>query len=51
LALGTQPSGVKGALEILGESIGPCRSPVGPLTPASQQKMRAALLQAGLLAK
>jgi 4-hydroxy-tetrahydrodipicolinate synthase len=49
LALGTQPSGVKGALDILGESIGPCRSPVGPLSQAALRKMRAALLQAGLL--
>jgi len=49
LTLGTAPSGVKGALDLLGESIGPCRSPVGPLTPANQQKMRAALLAAGLL--
>ena len=49
LTLGTAPTGVKGALELLGESIGPCRSPVAPLTPAAQQKMRAALTQAGLL--
>jgi len=32
LTLGTAPTGVKGALELLGESIGPCRSPVAPLT-------------------
>jgi 4-hydroxy-tetrahydrodipicolinate synthase len=49
LTLGTAPTGVKGALDILGESIGPCRSPVGPLTAASQQKMRAALVAAGLM--
>jgi 4-hydroxy-tetrahydrodipicolinate synthase len=49
LALGTAPAGVKGALDLLGESIGPCRSPVGPLTPAAQQKMRTALIAAGLL--
>ncbi len=49
LTLGTAPSGVKGALDLLGESIGPCRSPVSPLTPAQQQKMRAALTAAGLL--
>src|SRR5207249_4640787 len=49
LTLGTAPTGVKGALELLGESIGPCRSPVAPLTPAAQQKMWAALTQAGLL--
>jgi 4-hydroxy-tetrahydrodipicolinate synthase len=49
LMLGTAPSGVKGALDLLGESIGPCRSPVGPLSPASQQKMKAALVAAGML--
>jgi 4-hydroxy-tetrahydrodipicolinate synthase len=49
LTLGTAPTGVKGALDLLGESIGPCRSPVGPLTPAAQQKMRTALTAAGLL--
>jgi 4-hydroxy-tetrahydrodipicolinate synthase len=49
LTLGTAPTGVKGALELLGESIGPCRSPVSPLTPAAQQKMRTALIAAGLL--
>jgi 4-hydroxy-tetrahydrodipicolinate synthase len=49
LMLGTAPSGVKGALDLLGESIGPCRSPVGPLSPTSQQKMKAALVAAGML--
>jgi 4-hydroxy-tetrahydrodipicolinate synthase len=49
LALGTAPTGVKGALELMGESIGPCRSPVGPLTAAGQLKMRAALVAAGLI--
>jgi 4-hydroxy-tetrahydrodipicolinate synthase len=33
LTLGTAPGGVKAALELLGMSIGPCRSPVGPLWP------------------
>lgn len=49
LGLGTAPGGVKAALEILGRSLGPCRSPVGPLPPDKQQKMRAVLQQAGLL--
>ncbi|HXG09661.1 MAG TPA: 4-hydroxy-tetrahydrodipicolinate synthase [Gemmataceae bacterium] len=49
LTLGTAPGGVKAALALLGEPIGPCRSPVAPLPPDKQQKMRAALQQAGLL--
>jgi 4-hydroxy-tetrahydrodipicolinate synthase len=49
LALGTQPSGVKGALAVLGKSIGPCRSPVAMLPPDKQEKMRAVLRQVGLL--
>jgi dihydrodipicolinate synthase/N-acetylneuraminate lyase len=49
VVLGTAPSAVKAALEMLGESIGPCRSPVAPLTPANQLKLRAALAGAGLL--
>jgi 4-hydroxy-tetrahydrodipicolinate synthase len=49
LTLGTAPGGVKAALALLGRSIGPCRAPVGPLSPDKQEKMRAALRQAGLL--
>src|SRR5262245_34932869 len=49
LTLGTAPGGVKAALALLGTPIGPCRSPVGPLPPDKQQKMRAALKEAGLL--
>jgi 4-hydroxy-tetrahydrodipicolinate synthase len=51
LALGlcTQPGAVKAALEMLGMSIGPCRSPVSGLPPEKQPKMRAALQAAGLL--
>jgi 4-hydroxy-tetrahydrodipicolinate synthase len=49
LTLGTAPGGVKAALELMGLSIGPCRSPVSGLTPANQQKMRAALTEAGML--
>lgn len=51
LGLGTAPGGVKAALALMGKSIGPSRSPVAPLTPDKQQKMRAVLEQAGLLAK
>jgi 4-hydroxy-tetrahydrodipicolinate synthase len=49
LTLGTSPGGVKAALAMLGLSIGPSRAPVGPLSPEKQQKMRAALEEAGLL--
>ncbi len=49
LTLGTAPGGVKAALQVLGMSIGPCRSPVGPLPADKQEKMRAALKEAGLL--
>jgi 4-hydroxy-tetrahydrodipicolinate synthase len=49
LTLGTAPGGVKAALALLGLSIGPSRSPVAPLSPDKQQKMRAALEQGGLL--
>jgi 4-hydroxy-tetrahydrodipicolinate synthase len=51
LTLGTAPGGVKAALDLLGRSIGPSRSPVAPLSPDKLQKMRAALQQAGLLEK
>jgi 4-hydroxy-tetrahydrodipicolinate synthase len=49
LTLGTAPGGVKAALQMLGMSIGPCRSPVGPLPPDKMQKMKTALQSAGLL--
>jgi 4-hydroxy-tetrahydrodipicolinate synthase len=49
--LGTAPGGVKAALELMGLSIGPSRSPVSPLLPEKKEKMRAALEQAGLLGK
>jgi 4-hydroxy-tetrahydrodipicolinate synthase len=48
LALGTAPGGVKAALAMLGMSLGPSRSPVAPLTPEMQQRMKAALAEAGL---
>ena len=40
---------MKAALAMLGMSLGPSRSPVGPLSAEKQQKMRAALMAAGLL--
>jgi len=48
LTLGTAPGGVKAALALLGMSIGPSRAPVAPLPQDKEQKMRAALAQAGL---
>jgi 4-hydroxy-tetrahydrodipicolinate synthase len=49
LSLGTAPGGVKAALALLGLPLGPSRAPVGPLSPEKQEKMRAALEEAGLL--
>jgi 4-hydroxy-tetrahydrodipicolinate synthase len=49
LTIGTPPGGVKAALALLGKSLGPSRSPVAPLTPDKEHKMRAALKEAGLL--
>lgn len=49
LSLGTPPSGVKAALDLMGLSIGPCRAPVGPLPPDKLHRMREILKQAGLI--
>jgi 4-hydroxy-tetrahydrodipicolinate synthase len=49
LNLGTAPGGVKAALALLGQSLGPSRAPVGTLTPEKQQKMAAALTEARLM--
>ncbi len=49
LALGTAPGGVKAALALLGMSIGPSRAPVGSLPPDKLPKMKAALMEMGLL--
>jgi 4-hydroxy-tetrahydrodipicolinate synthase len=49
LALSTAPGGVKAALELLGMSIGPSRSPIAPLSAEKRSRMRAALVEAGLL--
>jgi 4-hydroxy-tetrahydrodipicolinate synthase len=49
LGLGTVPGGVKAALHLMGKSLGPCRSPVGPLSPENEQKMKSVLKAAGLM--
>ena len=49
LTLGTAPGGVKAALQVLGMSIGPSRSPVAPLPADKMQKMKAVLQAAGLI--
>ena len=49
LTLGTAPGGVKAALQVLGMSIGPSRSPVAPLPADKMLKMREALKSAGLI--
>src|SRR5438093_2779698 len=48
LNLGTAPGGVKAALDLLGMSLGPSRSPIAPLSPEKREKMRLALEQVGL---
>jgi 4-hydroxy-tetrahydrodipicolinate synthase len=49
LNLCTAPGGVKAALHLLGQSIGPSRAPVAPLAADKAPRMRAALQEAGLL--
>jgi 4-hydroxy-tetrahydrodipicolinate synthase len=49
LNLCTPPGAVKAALDMLGLSIGPCRSPVSGILPERAPKMREALQAAGLL--
>jgi 4-hydroxy-tetrahydrodipicolinate synthase len=49
LTLGTAPGTVKAAMNMLGMQVGPSRSPIGPLSPEKQQKLRAVLIAAGLL--
>lgn len=48
LNLCTPPGGVKAALALLGESIGPCRAPIAPLDPSKKPAMEKALREAGL---
>src|SRR5215472_9565736 len=49
LTLCTPPGAVKAALEIMGMSLGPCRSPVAGLAADRVARMKAALQAAGLL--
>ena len=49
LALGTAPGGVKTGLDLIGQSVGPCRSPVAPWKGERLEKMRALLQEGGLL--
>jgi 4-hydroxy-tetrahydrodipicolinate synthase len=49
LTLGTPPGAVKAALEVLGLSLGPCRSPVSGLAADKLPKMKSALRAAGLI--
>lgn len=51
LSLCTAPGAVKAALQLLGMSIGPCRSPVAGLASDKQTRMRSALEAAGLLSR
>jgi 4-hydroxy-tetrahydrodipicolinate synthase len=47
--LGTQPGGVKAALELMGMSIGPSRAPIAPLTSDKKLKLRNVLEKMELL--
>ena len=49
LTLGTAPGTVKAAMNLLGLNVGPSRSPIGPLAPDKQQKLKGILQQAGLM--
>jgi 4-hydroxy-tetrahydrodipicolinate synthase len=49
LTLGTAPGAVKVAMRLIGQSAGPARSPLGPLTPANEEKMKNVLRSCGLV--
>jgi 2-dehydro-3-deoxy-D-pentonate aldolase len=49
LAIGTAPGAIKAAMNVLGMNIGPSRSPIAPLTPDKQEKLRGILKQMGLM--
>lgn len=49
--IGTFPAVIKESLEMLGIEAGPCMEPVGPMTAAEREKLRAVLVQMGLLKK
>ena len=47
--IGTFPAVIKESLELLGIEAGPCMDPVGPMNEAEREKLRAVLVQMGLL--
>jgi 4-hydroxy-tetrahydrodipicolinate synthase len=49
LAVGTAPGPIKAAMNLLGLEVGPSRSPLAPLTPEKQEKLRGILRQMNLL--
>jgi len=49
LTLGTAPGPVKIAMKLIGQDVGPSRSPLGPLAGEKLEKMKALLKQAGIL--
>jgi len=49
LTLGTAPGPVKVAMKLIGQDVGPGRSPLGPLAPDKLQKMKEVLQKSGLL--
>jgi 4-hydroxy-tetrahydrodipicolinate synthase len=49
LTLGTAPGPVKVAMKLIGQDVGPSRSPLGPLAADKLEKMKAVLKQAGLM--
>lgn len=49
--IGTFPAVIKESLEMLGIEAGPCMAPVGPMTEPERDKLRAVLVQMGLMQK
>jgi 4-hydroxy-tetrahydrodipicolinate synthase len=49
LTFGTAPGAVKVAMRLIGQDVGPGRSPLGPLAPDKLEKMKGVLRQAGLM--
>ncbi len=49
LTMATAPGGIKAALDVLGRSVGPSRSPLSPLPADKRAKLRQILEQAGLM--
>jgi len=49
LTIGTAPGAIKAAMNLLGLEMGPSRSPIAPLSPDKQEKLRGILRQINLL--